>query len=60
LQLEGPEVEQRVSFVWKTANLGRVEQRGTIVGYVLFDVRRVVELSSVVVSLVAGLARSLH
>ena len=58
--MEGPEVERRFTFVLKMANLGGVVQRGSIVGYVMFDVRRVVELSSVVVALVAGLARSLH
>ena len=58
--MESPEVERRFSFVLKTANLGGVVQRGSIVGYIMFDVRRVVELSSVVVALVAGLARSLH
>lgn len=53
-------MEQRFSFVLKTANLGGVVQRGSIVGYVMFDVRRVVEPSSIVVALMAGLARSLH
>jgi hypothetical protein len=40
-------VERRFSFVLKTAILGGVVQRGSIVGYVMFDVRKVVELSSV-------------
>jgi hypothetical protein len=53
-------VERRFSFVLETLILGGVGQRGSIVGYVMFDMRRVVELSSVMVALVAGLARSLH
>jgi hypothetical protein len=48
--MEGPEVERCFSFVLKTAILGGVVQRGSIVGYVMFNVRKVVELSSVVVS----------
>jgi hypothetical protein len=55
--LEGPEVERHFSFVLKTVILSGVVQWGSIVGYVMFDVRRVVELSSVMVT---GLARSLH
>jgi hypothetical protein len=50
-------VERHFSFVLKTVNLSAMVQRGSIVRYVMFDVRSVVELSSV---LVAGLARSLH
>lgn len=52
-KLVGPEVERRFSFVLKTANLGGVVQKGSIVGCVMFDVRRVVELSSVVVAFVS-------
>jgi hypothetical protein len=52
--------KRRFSFVLKTANLGGVVQRGSIIGYVMFDVCMMVELSSVVVALVASLARSLH
>jgi hypothetical protein len=51
--MEGPKVERHFSFVLKTVNLGGVVQWGSIVGYVMFCVRRVVELSSAVV---AGLA----
>jgi hypothetical protein len=40
------------------ASLNSVVERGLTIRYVMFDVRRVVELSGVMVALVAGLARS--